>query len=115
METVEKKHTKRPWKVDYDNPSHGEVIYSDHHTVCRVNPLLDEYEANANLIAKAPELEQLNSELLEALNGIFQLIDDGDLVRNTSKDHDMKEFADQSFRITSILSKGKKAISKLNR
>lgn len=38
--------------------------------------------------AKIERLEAVNAELLEALKGIFGLVESGDLVRDISKDHE---------------------------
>ena len=52
------------------------------------------------------------AELLEALQDVLKLIENGDLVRDTSKDDDVMYFFKQGARITSALTNSKKAINK---
>jgi len=57
-------------------------------------------------------LKKQNAELLEACEGVLELIDEGILVRDTSKDDDFSYFTKQGLRITKYLLKAKQAIKK---
>lgn len=72
-------HTKGPWRVDPDDELCIET--ADGKTTLAVLDMhTDEDAENAKLIAAAPEM-------LETLQELWALIEDGQLVRNISNDH----------------------------
>lgn len=74
--------------------------------LCFVKGILteDEHEANAKLIAAAPELLQVLTQLLKA-------IDDGLLVRDISEDH-KDDFAIRQLPLLKVLKESQEAIKK---
>ncbi len=58
------------------------------------------------------KLKEINKELLEALEGIIELIDNGVLVRDISEDDSKSYYLKQGLEIVSKLSKAKQAITK---
>ena len=57
------------------------------------------------------KIEKVNVELLEALKASYNLIDEKELVRNTSKDEDFTYFAMQGFKISAAVNLMNKAIT----
>lgn len=79
-------HTPGPWKiVDHDEEYITITDVEQMYGICRIEEDASESRrsmtANARLIAAAPEL-------LEALQGLFELIERGDLVRDITRDDD---------------------------
>lgn len=111
------KHTPGPWEIETvpiesrggSDTCHkigpfNACIYDD--WVPREKGISEEENnANAKLIAAAPEL-------LEALNDFYTLIDSGDLVRDISKDNDFTYFTRQGIRITNAIVSMNEAIKK---
>jgi hypothetical protein len=61
-------------------------------------------------------MEKVNqvNRLVKCLNNILALIEDGDLVRNTDNDNDIKYFLKQGIRITQTLKEAQEAIDENN-
>ena len=73
------KHTPGPWKVSLADDA---VVVTDRTDIIQERAKLDyeehveEYEANAELIADAPRLKAVNAELLEELKAAKKLVDE---------------------------------------
>ena len=107
------KHTPGPWKINQTTLYRGEEMISDEsgQFIAGISNR-DESEANAKLIAAAPEM-------LDALKAVYDLIDSGVLVRDTSfvsvhgiKDDDFAYFTKQSVKINNAVVLMNKAIEK---
>lgn len=66
------KHTPGPWEaVIYDGPFDQPLIKSGHGTIGRLHGMEDrQHEANAKLVAAAPELLEALQDLLKGVNGL---------------------------------------------
>lgn len=101
------KYTPGPWIVTKRGSYwHVQTLLNDTNTICEVRPVYgdSQYEADARLIAAAPDL-------LHALKGIMDLLDSGYLVRNI--DDDLKpDFALRQIKPIGIFKSAIDAISK---
>lgn len=103
-------HTPGPWKVMKGQNGGIWIIKKDYpsHEICNFGQggadKGSEVAANARLIAAAPEL-------LEALKSLWARIENGDLVRDISKDED-SDFAIKMMFFVNDLNKAKAAILK---
>ena len=101
-----KLHTPGPWSLHYP-VGHDFHVSNTVYNVASILELndLEEQEANAKLIVAAPEM-------LEALNTLYDLIKEGDLVRDISKDNDFLYFTNQAVRINNAIVSMNEAIKK---
>jgi hypothetical protein len=80
MESEQVKHTAAPWKIENPVIEIAQVYF--------VEEFKNQALADAELIARAPDLLKENERLKEALKKILDHIDAGRLVRDISKDHE---------------------------
>jgi hypothetical protein len=97
-------YTLGPWKI-IDNM----ILQDNHHAPSVIAHIFrtvykHEQEANARLIAAAPDL-------LKALEDMFALMDENKLVRDTSSDH-LDTFTAESAKLVMRLSRAQQAIAK---
>jgi hypothetical protein len=59
--------------------------------------------------------DETTSELFEALNGLYALIENHDLVRNTDNDDDFRAFSYQSLKIVAAIEQAKMALDNYGR
>ena len=119
MKTETVKHTPGPWAIAKGQGPYSErpenyqpwdvLAVDDDNEHLRICTLADDFtrtgEANARLIASGPEL-------LEALKSLIQLITDGKLVRDISKDNQFMSFLEQSKELVTVLTNANIAITK---